>query len=445
MSSSPQKLIILGAAGRDFHDFNCYWRERLDVEVICFTAAQIPDIAGRTYPPELAGPRYPKGVPIHPEADLPRLIREHGATLCALAYSDLSHEEVMHKASLALAAGANFILLGRDATMLRSVKPVIAVGAVRTGCGKSQTSRFVAGVLKSLGQRVAVVRHPMPYGDLRRQICQRFATLADLDLHQCTIEEREEYEPHIQAGNLVFAGIDYALILSEAEREADVVLWDGGNNDMPFFRPDLFLVVTDTHRPGHEVRYHPGETNLRSADVVIVNKMNTAQPENIELVRANIDALNPRAEVALCDSTLNISGAETIRGKRVLCIEDGPTVTHGQMSYGAAFVAARAQGAAEIVDPRPAAVGSIRATFANYPHCEQVLPAMGYGERQIHELEQTINATACDVVLVGTPIDLARMLKINKPALRVGYELSERNPGQIRRAIESMLLRAAGP
>lgn len=441
MSATSQKLIILGAAGRDFHDFNVYWRERPEIEVVCFTAAQIPDIAGRTYPPELAGPRYPQGVPIYAEADLPKLIRDNHATLVTLAYSDLAHEEVMHKASVVMACGANFMLLGRDATMLRSSKPVIAVGAVRTGCGKSQTSRFVACVLKELGKRVAVVRHPMPYGDLRRQICQRFATLDDLDLHQCTIEEREEYEPHIQVGNVVFAGIDYARILQEAEREADVVLWDGGNNDMPFYRPDLFLVVTDPHRPGHETRYHPGETNLRTADVVIVNKMNTAKAADLEVVLSNIRALNPRATLALCESPLTVTDATAIRGKRVLCIEDGPTVTHGQMPYGAALVAAQENGAAAIVDPRPAAVGSIRETFARYTHCAQVLPAMGYGERQIHELEQTINATSCDLVLVGTPIDLARMLKINKPALRVRYDLAERSPGQIRRAIEAALSR----
>lgn len=439
MPTAPRKVIIIGAAGRDFHDFNVYWRDRQEFEVVCFTAAQIPNIENRTYPPELTGPRYPQGVPIYPESDLPKLIRERGVALCALAYSDLSHADVMHKAALVNACGADFVLLGSRASMLRSQRPVIAVGAVRTGSGKSQTSRAVARILRGMGRKIAAVRHPMPYGDLRQQICQRFATVEDLDRHKCTIEEREEYEPHIAAGNLVFAGIDYARILREAEREADVILWDGGNNDMPFYQPALFIVVADPHRPGHELSYYPGETNLRMADVVVVNKMDTAAQAHIETVLNNIAAVNPRATVVPCDSPITVSDPGAIAGRRVLCVEDGPTVSHGEMPYGAAHVAARRFGAAAIVDPRPSAVGSIRTTFAKYPHCREVLPAMGYGDAQIRELEQTIDRTACDLVLIGTPIDLSRILKISKPAMRVTYELAERTPGQLEAAIRKVL------
>ena len=439
MSANVRKVIIMGAAGRDFHDFNVYWRENPDFEVVCFTAAQIPDIDGRVYPPELSGPRYPNGVPIHAEERLPELIREHNVDLVTLAYSDLAHEQVMHKASLVMACGANFTLLGHQATMIKSNKPLIAVCAVRTGCGKSQTSRAVVRVLKSLGKRVAAIRHPMPYGDLTKQICQRFASLEDLDKHECTIEEREEYEPHIRAGNVIYAGIDYARILAEAEKEADVILWDGGNNDMPFYKPDLFICVVDPHRPGHELRYYPGETNLRMADVLVVNKMQTASQENIDAVLRNIAEANPGATVIPANSPIALTSPNGIQGKRVLCVEDGPTVTHGEMSYGAAYVAAREHGAASVTDPRPTAAGSIRDTFAKYAHCREVLPAMGYGDAQIRELEQTINAADCDLVLIGTPIDLTRILKINKPAVRVTYELEEREPGQLEAAIRKIV------
>jgi len=435
MPASVRKVIILGAAGRDFHDFNTYWRDNPAYEVVAFTAAQIPDIAGRVYPPVLSGPRYPQGVPIYAEAELPELIRRHQVDLVTIAYSDLPHEAVMHKAAVANAHGADFCILGHRHTMLSSSRPVVAVCAVRTGSGKSQTSRAVAQVLKTLGKRVAAVRHPMPYGDLSQQICQRYETLADLDRHECTIEEREEYEPHIQAGNLVFAGIDYARILHEAEREADVILWDGGNNDMPFYKPNLFICVADPLRPGHELRYYPGETNLRMADLIVLNKMDSAKPGDVETVMRNIHAANPRAKVVPCNSPLTVSDPPRIKGARVLVIEDGPTVTHGEMPYGAGYVAGRKFGAAKIVDPRPHAVGTIRETFQKYPHCQEVLPAMGYGARQIKELEDTINATDCDLVLIGTPIDLGRMLKINKPHLRVRYDLEEREPGQLAAAI----------
>ncbi len=434
-----RKVIIMGAAGRDFHDFNTYWRDHPHYEVVAFTAAQIPDIHDRVYPPELAGPRYPGGIPIYAEEQMSDLIARLGAELVAIAYSDLPHEEVMHKAALVTAAGADFCMLGHRHTMLRSSRPVIAVCAVRTGCGKSQTSRAVVRILKRLGKKVAAVRHPMPYGDLRKQVCQRFATLEDLDLHECTIEEREEFEPHITAGNVIFAGIDYQRILSAAEAEADVILWDGGNNDMPFFKPNLFITVVDPHRPGHERRYYPGETNLRMADLVIVNKVDTARPDDTELVLANIQAVNPRATVVQANSPVTVGDPEAIRGRRVLVVEDGPTLTHGEMKYGAGHIAARKFGADAICDPRPYAVGSIRTTFANYPHVTDVLPAMGYGERQMRELEQTINAVPCDLVLIGTPIDLGRLLRINKPALRVRYELEERQPGQLEEAIRKVV------
>ena len=443
MSTAERRAIIIGAAGRDFHDFNVFWRDNAAYEVVAFTAAQIPDIDGRTYPPELSGPRYPEGIPIYAEEELPRLIREHEVEVCSLAYSDLPHMQVMHKASLVNACGADFMLLGSRSTMLESSKPVIAVCAVRTGCGKSQTSRAIVDILKSLGKRVAAIRHPMPYGDLRKQVCQRFAALEDLDKHECTIEEREEYEPHIVAGNVIYAGVDYAKILAEAEKEADVILWDGGNNDMSFYKPDLYITVVDPHRPGHEVSYYPGETNLRLADVVVVNKMATAEQADIDTVMANVRRVNPNATIVPCNSPVQAADPDKIKGKRVLCVEDGPTVSHGEMPYGAAHVAATQHGAAAIVDPRPFAVGSIRETFAKYPHCREVLPAMGYGDGQIRELEQTINAADCDVVLIGTPIDLGRMLKINKPAIRVVYDLEERQRGQLAEAVKQALERAA--
>ncbi len=439
MSNPTRKVIIMGAAGRDFHDFNVYWRDHPAFEVVAFTAAQIPDIAGRVYPPELAGPRYPKGIPIHAEADIEKLIHKHGVDLVAIAYSDLPHEVVMHKGALVNAAGADFCMLGHRHTMLKSSKPVIAVCAVRTGCGKSQTSRAVVKLLKAAGRKVAAVRHPMPYGDLTQQVCQRFATLEDMDRYHCTIEEREEYEPHIAAGNVVFAGVDYEKILRAAEAEADVVLWDGGNNDMPFYQPDLFITVTDPHRPGHERRYYPGETNLYMADVIVVNKVDTARPEDVETVLQSVRDTNPDATVVLANSPVTVADPARIRGQKVLVVEDGPTLTHGEMRYGAGHIAARKFAAREIIDPRPYAVGSIKGTFAAYPHVSDVLPAMGYGKKQMKELEQTINAVPCDLVLIGTPIDLGRLLKINKPSLRVLYELEERQPGQLAAAIKKVI------
>jgi predicted GTPase len=425
MSDSVVPTIILGAAGRDFHDFNVVFRSSARHRVVAFTAAQIPDIAGRIYPPELAGPRYPDGIPIHPESELPELIRKHSVRECCMSYSDLPHLEVMHKAALVSAAGADFRILGPDSTMLRSTKPVLAVCAVRTGSGKSQTTRRVSEVVRELGRKAAVVRHPMPYGDLARQVCQRFASSEDLERQDCTIEEREEYEPHLAMGNVVFAGIDYERILRQAESEADVILWDGGNNDLPFYRPDLHIVIADPHRPGHEISYYPGETNTRMADVVVINKVGTARPEDVATVEANVRRVNPRATILRADSPVSVDDPEAVRGKRVLVVEDGPTLTHGEMRYGAAYVAAQRFGARAIVDPRPFAVGSIRKTFEAYPHLTEILPAMGYGKKQMTELERTINAVDCDLVLVGTPIDLARLLHIDKPTMRVRYELDE--------------------
>ncbi|MHC4063266.1 MAG: cyclic 2,3-diphosphoglycerate synthase [Planctomycetota bacterium] len=437
--NAKSKVLIMGAAGRDFHDFNVFWRDNDRYEVVAFTAAQIPDIHGRTYPPELAGPKYPNGIPIYPEEQIVELIGKYAVDEVAIAYSDLSHEAVMHKASIVTAAGADFRILGHRRTMLRPTKPVIAVCAVRTGCGKSQTSRAVTAILKSMGRKVAVVRHPMPYGDLTSQICQRFATLEDLDRHNCTIEEREEYEPHIQADSIVFAGIDYAEILRQAEAEADVVLWDGGNNDMSFYKPNLYIVVTDPHRAGHELRYYPGETNLRMADVVVVNKVGTAQAENVATVQENVRRANPTAQVILANSPVSVTDPDAVKSKRVLVVEDGPTLTHGEMTYGAGHVAAQRFGASQIVDPRPWAVGSIKDTFARYTHLTDILPAMGYGDRQMAELEQTINQVDCDLVLIGTPIDLGRLLKINKPAMRVTYELGEQAAGALEEAIKNVL------
>jgi predicted GTPase len=437
--STKRKVIIMGAAGRDFHDFNTYWRDREDVEIVAFTATQIPDIDGRVYPPELSGPKYPKGIPIHDESELPALIAKHDIDLVTIAYSDLPHEVVMNKGALVNSCGADFVMLGHRHTMLKSSKPVIAVCAVRTGCGKSQTSRAVVNVLKKLGKTVAAVRHPMPYGDLSKQICQRFAELGDLDKHECTIEEREEYEPHIAAGNVIFAGVDYERILREAEKEADVVLWDGGNNDMSFYKPDLYITVVDPHRPGHERRYYPGETNLYMADVIVINKMDTADQAGIDTVMQSIRDCNPNAVVVKANSPVTVENPEIVKGKKVLIIEDGPTLTHGEMKYGAGHVAARNLGAASIVDPRPYAVGSIKDTFAKYTHVSEVLPAMGYGDKQMKELEQTINAADCEAVIVGTPIDLGRMLKIDKPSTRVMYELEEQEPGQLEAAIKKAI------
>lgn len=443
--TAPRKTrtLIMGAAGRDFHDFNVWWKRQRDVEVVAFTAAQIPDIAGRVYPAELAGPAYPNGIPIHPEDRLESLIRELAIDQVAFAYSDVSHEYVMHMASRVHAAGAEFRLLGPRQTMLHSAKPVISVGAVRTGCGKSQTSRRVAKILSGLGLKVAVIRHPMPYGDLRLQVCQRFATLADMDAQKCTIEEREEYEPHVAAGSLVFAGVDYEVILHAAEREADVILWDGGNNDLPFYHPDLNIVVTDPHRAGHELRYFPGETNLRMADVVVVNKVDTADAASVEAVEANIRLVNPSAVVVRASSPVTVGDPSLVTDRRVLVVEDGPTLTHGEMRYGAGFVAARKLGAAAIVDPRPYAQGSLKAVFEKYGHLSQVLPAMGYGEKQVEELRATIAAVPCDSVLVATPIDLARVVRIDKPSTRVLYDLDEADHTVLPRAIEQALARHA--
>jgi predicted GTPase len=437
----------MGAAGRDFHEFNVHWKDAADVEVVCFTAAQIPNIHGRVYPPALSGARYPDGIPIYAESDLERLIRRHRVDSVAFAYSDVSHEYVMHQAARVNGAGAKFCLLGADQIMLSSRKPVIAVCAVRTGCGKSQTTRRVAEILREMGRRIAVVRHPMPYGDLERQVCQRFVTLKDMDLHRCTIEEREEYELHIEAGNLLFAGVDYEKILRSAEEEADVILWDGGNNDVPFFRPDLFIVIADPHRAGDELRYYPGETNLRMADLIIVNKVGTAEAADVEHVESNIRRANPDAVILRAKSPVSVADPEAVRDKRVLIIEDGPTLTHGGMGYGAGYVAATELGAAEIVDPRPYAHGSIKGIFEKYTHLTQVLPAMGYGGEQIAELEATVNAVPCDVVLVGTPIDLRRVLSINKPATRIAYNLEEHDktvlPAMIGKTLDGFTKRRA--
>ncbi len=422
---AKQRILIMGAAGRDFHNFNVYFRENDSHTVVAFTATQIPNIDGRRYPPELAGAAYPDGIPIHPEAALEDLIRDLAVDQVVFAYSDVSHEYVMHKASQVLAAGADFRLLGPHHTMLDAQKPVVAVCAVRTGSGKSQTTRRVCDILRAQGQHVVAVRHPMPYGNLVEQRCQRFATYADLDTHHCTIEEREEYEPHLDRGVIVYAGVDYAEILHAAEAEADVIVWDGGNNDLPFYRPDLLVVVADPHRAGHETTFHPGETNLRMADVVVINKVDTADLEPISRVRDAVRRVNPDAQIVEAASPISVPDPDAIRGRRVLVVEDGPTLTHGDMAYGAGVVAARRFGATEIVDPRPYAVASIRETYARYPNTGPVLPAMGYGAAQIADLEETINRVPCDLVIVATPIDLTRLVPIQQPTQRVHYELQE--------------------
>jgi len=423
---TPTRVLIAGAAGRDFHNFNVVYRGRGDVEVVAFTATQIPNIDGRVYPPELAGDAYPDGIPILPESDLERIVREHEIDQVVFSYSDVTHEHVMHVGSRVLAAGADYVLLSPRDTMLASSKPCVAICAVRTGSGKSQTTRRVAELLRESGKRVAVLRHPMPYGDLARQGVQRFERYEDLEAADATIEEREEYEPHIAEGNLVFAGIDYAAILERAEQEADVILWDGGNNDTPFVRPDVHIVVVDPHRPGHELRYHPGETNLRMADVCVVNKIDSAPQEGIDAVLNSIHEHTTNATVVLAASPFHVDGdAGEIRGKRVLAIEDGPTLTHGEMTYGAAVLAAKQHGAAELVDPRRFAVGTIAKTFEDYPHVGALLPAMGYGKEQIDDLRQTIERSNADLVLIGTPIDLRRLVDFERPALRVTYRLQE--------------------
>ena len=419
------RIILMGAAGRDFHNFNAYYRKKAQFEVVAFTAAQIPGIEKRAYPPELAGPNYPQGIPIHSEEKLSELIEKYEIDEVVFAYSDVSHQYVMHKASIALASGADFKFMGPKTTMLKAEVPVVSICAVRTGSGKSQTSRKVAKILKKRNSKVVVVRHPMPYGDLVKQACQRFASYKDLDKHECTIEEREEYEPHINDGIIVYAGVDYEQILREAEKEADILVWDGGNNDIPFYKPDLHIVVADSHRPGHEIQYHPGETNLRMADVVIINKIDTADPTCVATVRKNVKTANPDAIIIEAASPIAVDNPKLINDKRVLVVEDGPTLTHGNMPYGAGTIAAERLGAREIVDPRPYAVGSIVDTFRTYTHLGAVLPAVGYGKEQIKELEDTIKATPCDIVIIGTPIDLRRVLKINKPALRTKYELEE--------------------
>ena len=419
------KTIIMGAAGRDFHNFNTFFRSNPKYEVVAFTATQIPNIEGRKYPPELAGELYPEGIPIYPESELLDLIKQHNVDQVVFAYSDVPHEYVMHKASAVLSAGPDFRLMGAETTQLKSSKPVVSVCAVRTGCGKSQTTRRVSLILREMGYKVAAIRHPMPYGDLAKQAVQRFADYSDLDKHDCTIEEREEYEPHLDNGVIVYAGVDYEAILRQAEQEVDIILWDGGNNDLPFYKSDFQIVVADPHRPGHEMRYHPGETVARSADVFVINKVDTADYENVLTVRRNLRTLNPEATVIEAASPLFVDDPAAIKGKRVLVVEDGPTLTHGSMAYGAGWVAARRFGAAEIVDPRPYAVGSIKATYEKYPTTGDVLPAMGYGDEQIHELEQTIKNADVDLVIVGTPIDLTRVLKIDKPFQRVRYELQE--------------------
>ena len=420
-----RRVLIMGAAGRDFHNFNTVYRDNPDYEVVAFTATQIPNIEGRTYPAELAGELYPNGIPIHDEADLTKLIMELQVDDVVFSYSDVPHEYVMHKASKVIKYGANFVLLGGEPTMIKSKKPVIAIGAVRTGCGKSQTTRRVAEVVSSAGKKVVAIRHPMPYGDLSKQKVQRFATLEDLKRHDCTIEEMEEYEPHIVRGSVVYAGVDYKAILDQAEKEADIILWDGGNNDLPFYKPDLFIVVADPHRVGHELSYFPGESNLRMADVVVINKMDSARPEDVAKLKGNIAAVNPNATVIEANSPVTVENREIIAGKRCLIVEDGPTLTHGEMKFGAGTVAAEKFGASEIIDPRPWIEGTIAETFEKYPDIGHVLPAMGYGGQQMKDLEATINAVDCDVVVIGTPIDLRRIISIDKPSVRVTYDLEE--------------------
>mgnify|MGYP000909806453 CR=1 FL=1 len=422
---AKQRILIMGAAGRDFHNFNTYFRGNPDYEVVAFTATQIPDIEGRRYPAELAGEGYPEGIPIYSEEELPELIKSLKVDQVVFAYSDVSHVYVMNRASLVNALGADFWLMGPNKTMLRSTKKVVAVTAVRTGSGKSQTTRYVGKLLTEAGKKVAVVRHPMPYGKLEEQVVQRFATYEDLDLHNCTIEEREEYEPHIDIGMVVYAGVDYEAILRRAEQEADIILWDGGNNDLPFYYPDLHIVVVDPHRPGHETTYHPGESNLRRADIAIINKVDSADAKAVEAVKAAIAANNPGAEIIMANSPITVDEPDLVKGKRVLVVEDGPTLTHGDMAYGAGVIAAEKLGAAQLIDPRPFAVGSIKKTFEKYTHLEKLLPAMGYGKTQITELAETINRSPAELVIIGTPIDLRRVMKLDKPAVRVRYELEE--------------------
>jgi len=437
---AKKRVLIMGAAGRDFHNFNVCYRDNADYEVVAFTAYQIPNIAGRKYPAELAGKLYPDGIAIYEEKELQDLIKKLKVDEVVFAYSDVSFNTVMTKGSIVLACGADFTMLSGEHTYIKSKKPVIAVCAVRTGCGKSQTTRFIAAMLKGMGKKVVAIRHPMPYGDLVAQTCQRFASLEDLKKHKCTIEEMEEYEPHIAAGVIVYAGVDYGRILAEAEKEADVILWDGGNNDLPFYKPDLHIVVTDPLRPGHEGIYHPGAANLRMADVVIINKVDTAEPDAVEDVKDNVKLMNPKAKIIEAESPVSIEGENgRVKNKRVLVVEDGPTLTHGDMDYGAAYVAAKQYGAKEIVDPRPYAIGTIKKVYENFKQLEDILPAMGYGDEQMKELKDTINAVPADLVLVGTPIDLAEHLHFNKPSLRVTYALKERTTPGLKEILTKLL------
>lgn len=425
MKNGKRRVIIIGAAGRDFHNFNTVYRNDETTEVVAFTAAQIPDIDGRKYPASLAGQYYPEGIPIFAEEELEQLIEKYQADECVLSYSDLPYDTVMHIGSRVMAAGAKFSMMGSYPTMIKSTKPVVSITAIRTGCGKSQTTRRVVQLLMEAGKKVVSIRHPMPYGDLEKQKVQRFAKLEDLEYHKCTIEEMEEYEPHIAMGSVIYSGVDYEAIVREAEKEADVIVWDGGNNDMPFYKPDLSIVVVDPLRPGHEISYYPGEVNLRMADVVVMNKIDSAYPDDIELVLENIRAYNPKAQVVLAASAIIVDKPEIIRDKDVLVIEDGPTLTHGEMDLGAGIVAARRFGAASLIDPRPYTVGKITETFEHYPEIGSLLPAMGYGDQQMKDLETTIENTVCDSVVIGTPINLARFININKPNTRVFYELAE--------------------
>jgi len=438
-----RKVIIMGAGGRDFHDFNVVFRHDPETQVVAFTATQIPGIADRVYPPSLAGSLYPQGIPIRPEDELTDLVRTHGVDEVILAYSDLKHETVMHKASLVLASGADFRLLGPDTTMLGSTKPIVAVCAVRTGCGKSQTTRKVGRALLDAGLRVALVRHPMPYGDLEAMRVQRFATIEDIDVSHPTVEEREEYEEPVRMGMVMYAGVDYEAILRRAEQEADVIVWDGGNNDLPFFKPDLLIVVADPLRPGHELGYHPGETNLRMADVVVINKVDTAAAHDVEAVVENVQAVNPLAQLVFAESPPVLDAGSDLSGKTVLVIDDGPTLTHGEMPFGAGLVAARRAGAARIADPRPLAVGSLRAVFERWPQLTNVLPAMGYSDEQLHELEQTVNKVECDFVVTGTPIELGRLIDSRHPIRHVRYELEEIGRPTIEDVLEPIITKAA--
>jgi len=430
-----EKVIIMGAAGRDFHNFNIYFRDNTRYKVIGFTAAQIPDIEGRLYPPELSGDLYPEGIPIYSEEQLTALIQKHKADLVAFSYSDIPHVEVMHKASVAMAGGADFMLIGATYTMLRSEKPVVAVCAVRTGCGKSQTTRHVCDVIKEMGKKVVAIRHPMPYGDLTKQIVQRFSSYDDFEKHNCSIEEREEYEPLVAQGTVVYAGVDYEKILKEAEKEADVIVWDGGNNDTPFYFPDVHIVIFDPHRAGHETLYYPGETNMLMADIAVINKVDSAETDQVNLVRKNIEKHAPNADIVLAESAVLVDDAGQIRDKRVLVVEDGPTLTHGGMPFGAGTIAAKRNEAASMVDPRPYITGAIKETFETYPNIGAVLPAMGYGKQQMQDLETTINNADCDLVLFATPIDLPKLLSINKPMLRVRYEYRDHGSPTLKKVL----------